>query len=145
MADCCIGGKEMENFGISTETRSPQVRIGWGERSDAQHLACAKRKPFQGSGIRNQETGIRSISGGFAAGVTKPHREYHPTVGARRAVPDQGSGIRRKPVGVLLLFPGGNAAANFLSPVSRLLTPDKRLRHRWGQQCSPSTYALLHF
>ncbi|MDR1162418.1 MAG: hypothetical protein LBM17_01085 [Candidatus Accumulibacter sp.] len=30
--------------------------IGWGERSDAQHLACAKRKPLQGSGIRRQES-----------------------------------------------------------------------------------------
>ncbi|MDR1162424.1 MAG: hypothetical protein LBM17_01115 [Candidatus Accumulibacter sp.] len=29
--------------------------IGWGERSDAQHLACVKRKPLQGSGIRRQE------------------------------------------------------------------------------------------
>jgi hypothetical protein len=28
--------------------------IGWGERSDAQRLACAKRKPFQGSGVRRQ-------------------------------------------------------------------------------------------
>jgi hypothetical protein len=43
------------------------------------------------SGIRNQRTGIRSVSGSVAAGVTKPHQEYHPTVGARRAVPDQES------------------------------------------------------
>jgi hypothetical protein len=32
------------------------------------------------SGIRDQETGIRSVSGGVAAGVTKIHAEYHPTV-----------------------------------------------------------------
>jgi tRNA (guanine-N7-)-methyltransferase len=39
------------------------------------------------NGLRPQESGIRSVTGGFAAGVTKPHPEYHPTVGARRAVP----------------------------------------------------------
>ncbi|MDR1163182.1 MAG: hypothetical protein LBM17_05005, partial [Candidatus Accumulibacter sp.] len=30
--------------------------IGWGERSDAQHLACAKRKPLQESEDKNRET-----------------------------------------------------------------------------------------
>ncbi|MDR1276808.1 MAG: DciA family protein [Candidatus Accumulibacter sp.] len=43
--------------GFAAEVTKPHpLRIGWGERSDAQHLACAKRKPFQVSGIRRQES-----------------------------------------------------------------------------------------
>jgi hypothetical protein len=55
-------------------------RIGWGERSDAQHLACAKRKPLQGSGFRNQETGIRLIGGGFAAGKKQQNTDRFSSV-----------------------------------------------------------------
>jgi hypothetical protein len=71
---------------------------------------------LQGSGIRDQMSGIRSVTGGFAAAVTKIHpgigrgewnepqreEEISPArqsakrdlVGARRAVPYQVSGIR---------------------------------------------------
>jgi hypothetical protein len=64
MADCCIEGKEMENYGIITEARVPPI--------------LAKQSPASFMRLQNRWGSLRSPP-------------TYTAVGARRAVPDQES------------------------------------------------------